>query len=69
MNLYSKYFKKYKYPFLTAVFCVDFEAVCDLLGPTLMSNIINTGINQGSLSNVYYCGNCCYSYRNQNDRS
>ncbi|MFL0268743.1 ABC transporter ATP-binding protein [Candidatus Clostridium radicumherbarum] len=56
MNLYSKYFKKYKIPFLIAVFCVAFEAICDLLGPTLMSNIINTGIEQGALSGVYYWG-------------
>lgn len=56
MNLYSKYFKKYKSPFLVAVFCVALEAVCDLLGPTLMSNIINTGIGQGMLSKVYYWG-------------
>ena len=56
MNLYSKYFKKYKSPFLIAVFCVALEAVCDLLGPTLMSNIINTGIDQGMLSKVYYWG-------------
>jgi len=56
MNLYSKYFKKYKFPFGIAVFCVAFEAICDLLGPTLMSNIINTGIEQGELSKVYYWG-------------
>ena len=56
MNLYSKYFKKYKFPFGVAVFCVALEAICDLLGPTLMSNIINTGIEQGSLSQVYYWG-------------
>lgn len=56
MNLYSKYFKKYKYPFLAAVSCVTFEAICDLLGPTLMSNIINTGIEQESLNRVYYWG-------------
>jgi ATP-binding cassette subfamily B multidrug efflux pump len=56
MNLYSKYFKKYKFPFLIAVFCVTLEAICDLLGPTLMSNIINTGIEQGLLSKVYYLG-------------
>ena len=56
MNLYSKYFKKYKFPFGVAVFCVAFEAICDLLGPTLMSNIINTGIEQGSLSKVYHWG-------------
>ncbi|WMJ89002.1 ABC transporter ATP-binding protein [Anaerocolumna sp. MB42-C2] len=56
MKLYSKYFKKYKFPFLVAVFCVALEAVCDLLGPTLMSNIINTGIEKGSLSHVTYWG-------------
>ncbi len=56
MKLYSKYFEKYKFPFLIAVFCVTSEAVCDLLSPTLMSNIINTGIEQGSLSKVYYWG-------------
>lgn len=56
MNVYSKYFKKYKFPFLAAVFCVALEAICDLLGPTLMSNIINSGIDQGQLSKVYYWG-------------
>lgn len=56
MDLYSKYFKKYKTPFLVAVFCVALEAVCDLLGPTLMSNIINSGIDKGELSQVYHWG-------------
>lgn len=56
MSLYSKYFKKYKFPFLIAIFCVAFEAICDLLGPTLMSKIINLGIGQRSLSHVYYWG-------------
>ncbi|KGK85823.1 ABC transporter ATP-binding protein [Clostridium sp. HMP27] len=56
MNLYSKYFKIYKSPFLIAIFCVAFEAICDLLGPTLMSNIINAGIANGLISEVYYWG-------------
>lgn len=56
MKLYSKYFKKYKFPFITAVLCVVLETICDLLGPTLMANIINIGIEEGSLSNVYYWG-------------
>ncbi|MBV7275153.1 ABC transporter ATP-binding protein [Clostridium sp. PL3] len=56
MNLYSKYFEKYKFPFLAAVLCVALEAICDLLGPTLMSNIINAGIDQGLLPKVYYWG-------------
>lgn len=56
MKLYSKYFKRYKMPFLAAVLCVTLEAVCDLLGPTLMSHIVNSGIEKGSLPNVYYWG-------------
>lgn len=56
MKLYTKYFKRYKTPFLTAILCVALEAVCDLLGPTLMSQIINNGIEKGSLTSVYYWG-------------
>jgi len=56
MNLYGRYFSKYKFPFLVAVFCVASEAICDLLAPTLMSNIINMGIDQGQISEVYYWG-------------
>lgn len=56
MNFYSKYFKRYKLPFLTAIICVTMEAICDLLGPTLMSNIINLGIDGANLSSVYYWG-------------
>ncbi len=56
MGLYGKYFDRYKLPFMIAVLCVTLEAICDLLGPTLMANIINTGIETGSLSNVYFWG-------------
>lgn len=56
MKLYGKYFNRYKLPFLVAVCCVTLEAVCDLLGPTLMSHIINNGIEKGSLNNVSYWG-------------
>jgi len=56
MGLYTSYFKKYRFPFLVAIFCVALEAICDLLGPTLMSNIINMGIGKGLLSKVYYWG-------------
>jgi len=37
MNLYSKYFKKYKFPVVVVAFCIELEAICHLL----MSNIIN----------------------------
>ncbi|WP_333650036.1 ABC transporter ATP-binding protein [Lacrimispora sp.] len=56
MKLYGKYFRRYKTPFFTAVLCVILEAVCDLLGPTLMSRIVNNGIEDGSLTKVYYWG-------------
>ena len=56
MKLYGKYFKKYKIPFLTAILCVSLEALCDLLGPTLMSQIVSNGIEQGDLSQVRYWG-------------
>ena len=56
MAIYGKYFTRYKVPFLTAILCVALEAVCDLLGPTLMSRIVNSGIEKGSLTEVYYWG-------------
>lgn len=56
MNLYTGYLKKYRLPFITAVLCVTFEAVCDLLGPTLMSHIINSGIEKSSWNAVLFWG-------------
>lgn len=56
MILYGRYFRKYRVPFLTAVFCVACEAICDLLAPTFMSRIINLGIEQGQITKVYYWG-------------
>ncbi|MCL2343379.1 MAG: ABC transporter ATP-binding protein/permease [Firmicutes bacterium] len=56
MGIYKKYFNKYKWPFLIAVVCVAFEAVCDLLGPTLMANIIDLGIQPGMMAGVLHWG-------------
>jgi ATP-binding cassette subfamily B multidrug efflux pump len=56
MGIYKKYFNKYKFPFLAAILCVACEAICDLLVPTLMSNIINLGISEGQISKVYSWG-------------
>ncbi len=56
MKIFSKYLKKYMIPFLIGIMCVIFEAVGDLLGPTLMAKIINTGIEQKSLSSITYWG-------------
>jgi len=54
--MYSKYFRKYKWPFLIAVFCVACEALCDLLGPTLMAQVLNIGILGSQLSAVIHWG-------------
>jgi len=56
MTIYKKYFHKYKWPFLIAIFCVACEAMGDLLGPTLMARVINIGIMQGQLSAVVHWG-------------
>lgn len=56
MGIYKKYFGRYKAPFLTAVFAVMMEAGCDLLGPTIMSKIINEGIERSSMTGVLYWG-------------
>ena len=56
MKIYMRYFTKYKYWFFIAVSCVALEALCDLLGPTLMSHIINDGLELGMIQNVYLWG-------------
>jgi len=54
--MYTQYFRKYKWPFLIAVFCVACEALCDLLGPTLMAHVLNVGILGSQLSAVIHWG-------------
>lgn len=56
MNFYKRYVTKYKIPFFIAILCVTAEAVCDLLGPTLMSHIVRRGIEQSSLPQVFAWG-------------
>ncbi len=52
MGIYKGYFGRYKTSFFAAVFCVACEAVCDLLGPTIMARIINEGIERASMQSV-----------------
>jgi ATP-binding cassette, subfamily B, multidrug efflux pump len=54
MKLYQPYWRRFGGKFSVAVFCVMSEAVCDLLGPTLMALMINEGIVTGNLSRVFY---------------
>lgn len=47
LKVYSKYFKKYKVLFITAIFFVLMEALCDLMQPTIMARIVDEGIRSG----------------------
>ncbi len=56
MNIYKAYFKKYWFMFIIAVSCVFFEAVCDLLQPTIMARIIDDGVKNRSIEAVLHFG-------------
>jgi ABC-type multidrug transport system, ATPase and permease components len=56
MNIYVKYFNRYKVLFFTAVSCVLMEALCDLMQPTIMSRIIDSGIKSGSMEDILRYG-------------
>ena len=36
--------RKYLWPFLAALACLSVESVCDLLQPTIMARIVDTGV-------------------------
>lgn len=56
MGIYLRYFKKYKFPFFSAVTCVFLEAVCDLMQPTIMSRVIDQGVKSGQVGIVVRFG-------------
>lgn len=56
MDMYRKYFIKYRTMFICAVSCVFFEAVCDLLQPTIMARIIDVGIKNQQMDEVLTYG-------------
>ncbi len=56
MDMYRKYFMKYRTMFICAVSCVFFEAVCDLLQPTIMARIIDVGIKNQQMDQVLTYG-------------
>lgn len=56
MKLCLRYIKKHLIPFICGIICVGCEAVCDLLGPTFMSKIINNGIRGGDQGEVVRWG-------------
>lgn len=52
MRRISRYFKTYFGPILLAVLLLFAQAMCDLSLPNYMSNIVNTGIQQGGITNA-----------------
>jgi ATP-binding cassette subfamily B protein len=56
MKFLKKYMKKYKNPFFLAVACLIFEAICDLMQPTIMSKIIDIGVKGKNLNYVFKMG-------------
>ena len=52
MGIYRRYFKKYRMLFFTAMAFVFFEAMCDLLQPTIMARIIDDGVRNGDVGVV-----------------
>jgi ATP-binding cassette, subfamily B, multidrug efflux pump len=56
MGIFSKYIKKYWKPFSVAVLFLTFEAVCDLLQPTIMAKIIDVGVVNKDLNYVFKMG-------------
>lgn len=56
LRMYGTYFQRYKVPFLIAITLVICESICDLLGPTLMAQIIDQGIAQNNMDQVLSWG-------------
>ena len=52
LGFLKKYVRKYIKLFLCAVFFLAFEATCDLLQPTIMSNIVDIGIAKKDMTFV-----------------
>lgn len=56
MKYFNKYIKKYWKLFLASVTCVAFEAICDLMQPTIMSKIVDIGVAKKDMSYVLRMG-------------
>lgn len=56
MKYFNKYIKKYWKLFLASVTCVAFEAICDLMQPTIMSKIVDIGVAKKDMTYVLRMG-------------
>jgi ATP-binding cassette subfamily B multidrug efflux pump len=43
-NIAGPYVRRYLWPFLAAVACLSVESVCDLMQPTIMARIVDSGV-------------------------
>ena len=56
MKLIIEYIGRYKRPFLIAVFFLTIETLADLLQPTLMSYIVDKGVEQNDVGQIFRYG-------------
>lgn len=56
MEIYRRYLKKYGVLFTIAVVCVLLEALCDLMQPTIMASIIDTGVKHRQVPIILHYG-------------
>ncbi|MGB8956900.1 MAG: ABC transporter ATP-binding protein [Tumebacillaceae bacterium] len=56
MNFLRPYTKKYSKSFSIAVLFLTFEAICDLMQPTIMASIIDKGVANQDISYVFKMG-------------
>ncbi|MGA2642859.1 MAG: ABC transporter permease, partial [Spirochaetia bacterium] len=55
-SLAGPYVRRYLWPFLAAVACLSVESVCDLLQPTIMARIVDSGVAARDLAIVIRWG-------------
>lgn len=56
MRIYRRYLKKYGMMFVIGVTCVFFEAMCDLMQPTILARIVDDGIKASDMTIVLNLG-------------
>jgi ATP-binding cassette subfamily B multidrug efflux pump len=55
-GLAAPYIRRYLWPFLAAIACLSVESVCDLLQPTIMARIVDSGVAARDLGLVLRLG-------------
>lgn len=56
MKFLDKYIKKYWKPFIAAILFLTVEALCDLMQPTIMANIVDIGVKRRQMGYVIHMG-------------